>query len=316
MATCSTVKAAIFVVAGGYDKAGAVGICCGGSRGDSPRDSPGRAGCGWSSSRPATTMGGMHRHRHEIAALAQDLQAGRLSLDAFIEGLGQPGTADLGDVTLDLDRQRRCGFPEVVYGSGKPAETLVKIVHELLKDRMTVLVTRVDAQKAERLTTEFPAGSYNAVGQTFRLVPPAQHRQTIGRVTVITAGTSDLPVAEEARETLEWMGVAVTIIHDVGVAGPHRLPMHLDKLRGADAVVVVAGLEGALPSVVGGHVDCPVIAVPTSVGYGASFGGLAALLGMLNSCAANVTVVNIDAGFKAGYVAGLIARRRGETRPT
>jgi hypothetical protein len=260
-------------------------------------------------------MGGMHRHRHEIEALAQDLLAGRLSMDAFIEGLDQPGTAELGDVTLDLDRQRRCGFPEVVYGSGKPAETLVKIVHELLKDRMTVLVTRVDAQKAGRLTAEFPAGSYNAIGQTFRLVPHAQHQQTVGRVTVITAGTSDLPVAEEARETLEWMGVAVTMIHDVGVAGPHRLPMHLDKLRGADAVVVIAGLEGALPSVVGGHVDCPVIAVPTSVGYGASFGGLAALLGMLNSCAANVTVVNIDAGFKAGYVAGLIARRRGETRP-
>ena len=160
---------------------------------------------------------------------------------------------------------------------------------------------------------EFPAGSYNAVGQTFRLIPPTADRQMVGRVVVVTAGTSDLPVAEEARETLEWMGVEVTVIHDVGVAGPHRLPLHLDKLRGADAVVVVAGLEGALPSVVGGHVDCPVIAVPTSVGYGASFGGLAALLGMLNSCAANVTVVNIDAGFKAGYVAGLIARRRGET---
>ena len=226
----------------------------------------------------------------------------------------QPGTAELGDVTLDLDRQRRCGFPEVVYGAGKSAETLVKIVHQLLKDRLTVLVTRVDAQKAAPLKAEFPAGSYNAVGQTFRLSPSAADRPTVGRVTVVTAGTSDLPVAEEARETLEWMGVAVTSIHDVGVAGPHRLLMHLDKLRGADAVVVVAGLEGALPSVVGGHVDCPVIAVPTSVGYGASFGGLAALLGMLNSCAANVTVVNIDAGFKAGYVAGLIAHRRGKPR--
>ncbi|MHB9067872.1 MAG: nickel pincer cofactor biosynthesis protein LarB [Pirellulaceae bacterium] len=257
----------------------------------------------------------MHRQRHEIEALAQDLLAGRLSLDAFVEGLGQPGTADLGDVTLDLDRPRRCGFPEVVYGSGKPAETLIKIVHQLLKDCMTVLITRVDSQKGERLMAEFPAGSYNVVGQTFRLLPSTEPAATVGRVTLVTAGTSDLPVAEEARETLDWMGVAVTVIHDVGVAGPHRLPMHLDKLRGADAVVVVAGLEGALPSVVGGHVDCPVIAVPTSVGYGASFGGVAALLGMLNSCAANVTVVNIDAGFKGGYVAGLIARRRRETRP-
>jgi hypothetical protein len=258
-------------------------------------------------------MSSMHRHRHEIEALAQDLLAGKLSLAAFVDGLNEPGTADLGDVTLDLDRQRRCGFPEVVYGAGKTADTLVKIVHQLLHDRMTVLVTRVDAQKAAVLQAEFPAGNYNTVGQTFSLVHGAADRPTVGRVVIVTAGTSDLPVAEEARETLEWMGVAVTAVHDVGVAGPHRLPMHLDKLRRADAVVVVAGLEGALPSVVGGHVDCPVIAVPTSVGYGASFGGLAALLGMLNSCAANVTVVNIDAGFKAGYVAGLIAHRRGKS---
>jgi pyridinium-3,5-biscarboxylic acid mononucleotide synthase len=256
-------------------------------------------------------MSGMQRHRHEIESLAQDLLAGRLSVDAFVDGLSQPGVAELGDVTLDLDRQRRCGFPEVVYGAGKSAETLVRIVRQLLHDQLTVLVTRVDAQKAATLQADFPAGSYNEVGLTFRLSPTTAERSAVGRVVVVTAGTSDLPVAEEVRETLEWMGVAVTSIQDVGVAGPHRLLRHLDKLRGADAVVVVAGLEGALPSVVGGHVDCPVIAVPTSVGYGASFGGLAALLGMLNSCAANVTVVNIDAGFKAGYVAGLIAHRRG-----
>jgi NCAIR mutase (PurE)-related protein len=127
-------------------------------------------------------------------------------------------------------------------------------------------------------------------------------------VAIVTAGTSDLPVAEEARETALWTGAQVTMVQDVGVAGPHRLQANLGPLREADAVVVVAGMEGALPSVVGGHVSCPVIAVPTSVGYGASFGGLAALLGMLNSCAANVTVVNIDAGFKGGYIAGLIAR--------
>jgi NCAIR mutase (PurE)-related protein len=257
-------------------------------------------------------MGGMKRHRHEIAALAQDLLAGRLTLDAFLDGLDQAGTADLGDVTLDLDRQRRCGFPEVVYGAGKPAETLIRIVGQLRRDGMPVLVTRVEPAKAVGLTAEFPDGSYNPVGQTFRWAPTAVSRTTSGRVAVVTAGTSDLPVAEEARETLEWMGVDVVSVHDVGVAGPHRLPMHVDKLRGTDAVVVVAGFEGALPSVVGGYVDCPVIAVPTSVGYGASFGGVAALLGMLNSCAANVTVVNIDAGFKAGYVAGLIAHRRGE----
>jgi NCAIR mutase (PurE)-related protein len=128
-------------------------------------------------------------------------------------------------------------------------------------------------------------------------------------VAVVTAGTSDLPVAEEAAETVDWMGVAVETVHDVGVAGPHRLRTHLDKLIRCDAIVVVAGFEGALPSVVGGFVPCPVIGVPTSVGYGASFGGLAALLGMLNSCASNVTVVNIDAGFRGGYLAGLIATR-------
>jgi NCAIR mutase (PurE)-related protein len=134
-------------------------------------------------------------------------------------------------------------------------------------------------------------------------------------VVVVTAGTSDLPVAEEARETALWTGARVRLIQDVGVAGPHRLAANLGVLRGADAVVVVAGMEGALPSVVGGHVACPVIAVPTSVGYGASFGRLAALLGMLNSCAANVAVVNIDAGFKGGYLAGLIARHAARGRP-
>jgi NCAIR mutase (PurE)-related protein len=133
-----------------------------------------------------------------------------------------------------------------------------------------------------------------------------------GRVAVITAGTSDLPVAEEALETIRWMGCEPSLIVDVGVAGPQRLHEQRSKFVGSDAIVVVAGMEGALPSVVGGHVDCPVIAVPTSVGYGASFGGIAALLGMLNSCAANVTVVNIDAGFKGGYVAGLIAKKKAE----
>ncbi len=148
------------------------------------------------------------------------------------------------------------------------------------------------------------------MGRTFRIPLPTESASDgrTGRVTIVTAGTSDLPVAEEARETALWAGAHVSMIQDVGVAGPHRLAANLTHLRSADAVVVVAGMEGALPSVVGGHVACPVIAVPTSVGYGASFGGLAALLGMLNSCAANVTVVNIDAGFQGGYLAGLLAR--------
>ena len=158
----------------------------------------------------------------------------------------------------------------------------------------------------------FPQGRYNEVARTFRLAADSQPLPT-GRgktrtfVAVISAGTGDLPVAEEARETLDWMGVSVTMIHDVGVAGPHRLPARLADFEHADAIVVVAGMEGALPSVVGGYVACPVIGVPTSIGYGANFGGVSALLSMLNSCANNVAVVNIDAGFKAGFLAGLIA---------
>lgn len=219
-------------------------------------------------------------------------------------------------VNLDLDRARRCGFPEVVYGEGKTVPTLTDIFKHLLKDRISVLATRVSVEKAHQLLERFPAGEYNEQARTFRIRVEADAtapKREECRVAVISAGTSDLPVAEEARETLDWMGVEVTMIHDVGVAGPHRLPAHLEKLRDVNAVVVVAGMEGALPSVVGGYVDCPVIAVPTSVGYGANFGGISALLSMLNSCAANVTVVNIDAGFKGGYVAGLIAtqaRRR------
>jgi NCAIR mutase (PurE)-related protein len=162
------------------------------------------------------------------------------------------------------------------------------------------------------LCRQFPEATYNAAARTFRLdggvgVQSSGPKLKMGRVAVVTAGTSDLPVAEEARETLDWMGVETVLVTDVGVAGPQRLLAKLPLIVGSDAVVVVAGMEAALPSVVGGHVACPVIGVPTSIGYGASFGGVAALLGMLNSCAANVTVVNIDAGFKGGYIAGLIA---------
>lgn len=257
----------------------------------------------------------MHHSNNDLEALAKQLLAGQMPVDQFVDAVRKQGTADLGDVTLDTDRQRRCGFPEVVYGEGKPVETLIKIVRQMITERTTVLVTRVDEPKGQQLSDQFPKGTYNSVGRTFRLDPaPSDSKSEIGRVALITAGTSDLPVAEEARETMEWMGVEVEMIHDVGVAGPHRLPMHVEKLRNADAVVVVAGQEGALPSVVGGYVNCPVVAVPTSVGYGASFGGLAALLGMLNSCAANVTVVNIDAGFKGGYIAGLIASRCAQSR--
>jgi NCAIR mutase (PurE)-related protein len=219
-------------------------------------------------------------------------------------------TADLRDVQLDVDRRRRCGYPEVVYAAGKSIATLERTFSRLVAEGMDVLATRVSAEQASALVTKFAAARFNELARTLRIPLTATSKKTVGEVAIITAGTSDLPVAEEARETLDWMGVRTTLIQDVGVAGPHRLPARLAEFEHADAIVVVAGMEGALPSVVGGYVPCPVIAVPTSVGYGANFGGVSALLSMLNSCAANVTVVNIDAGFKGGYVAGLIARAK------
>jgi len=244
----------------------------------------------------------------ELENLAKQLLAGDLSAEQFVRRVNRPGIADVGEAQVDLDRQRRCGFPEVVFAQGKTVEAIEKIFHALIDHRVDVLATRMSAEQAVELQRKFPTGSYNPVGRTFRIPLDAQPAATAGKVVIVTAGTSDLPVAEEARETAMWAGAEVTLIQDVGVAGPHRLAANLPLLAGADAVIVVAGMEGALPSVVGGHVACPVVAVPTSVGYGASFGGIAALLGMLNSCASNVSVVNIDAGFKAGYVAGLIAR--------
>jgi NCAIR mutase (PurE)-related protein len=249
-----------------------------------------------------------------IEQLARQLASGQITLDDFLGRMKSPAIADVGEAQVDLDRRRRCGFPEVVFAEGKTVPALEKIFEALLAHGADVLATRMSAEKAEALRPKFPAGYYNPVGRVFRIPLATGVAAPSGRVTILTAGTSDLPVAEEARETAEWTGAAVTMVHDVGVAGPHRLTANLAQLEGADAIVVVAGMEGALPSVVGGYVACPVIAVPTSVGYGASFGGIAALLGMLNSCASNVTVVNIDAGFKGGYLAGLIARNVARAR--
>jgi NCAIR mutase (PurE)-related protein len=249
----------------------------------------------------------------QVRILAEQLAAGKLSLDGFLREMARPKTADLGEVQLDLDRRRRCGYPEVVFGEGKSLATLEKTLQRMVVDRVNVLVTRVAAEVAAELQKRFPAANYNTVARTLQIAAASENANAStpchSRVAVVSAGTTDRPVAEEALETLRWMGVEANLIQDVGVAGPHRLREHLAELENVAAVVVVAGMEGALPSVVGGYVACPVIAVPTSVGYGANFGGLAALLAMLNSCAANVTVVNIDAGFKAGYVAGLIAQR-------
>lgn len=248
----------------------------------------------------------------EIERLAERLLAGGMSAGEFARMVAAPTIADVGEAQVDLDRGRRCGFPEVVFSQGKTAAAMAKIFAALLDNGTEVLATRMTPEQAAELVPQFHGAVYNPVGRTFRIPLPGGHpdaqKAARGKVAVVTAGTSDLPVAEEARETALWTGAEVTLVQDIGVAGPHRLAANLPLLKSADAIVVVAGMEGALPSVVGGHVACPVIAVPTSVGYGASFGGLAALLGMLNSCASNVTVVNIDAGFKGGYVAGLIAK--------
>jgi len=196
----------------------------------------------------------------------------------------------------------------VVFGEGKTTESIIEIFGRQTDHGEDCFATRLSAEQAAGILERFPSAIHNTLARTVRLHNGSESALR-GEVAVITAGTSDRPVAEESLETLRWMNCETTLVADVGVAGPHRLTEQRDDFTNADAVVVVAGMEGALPSVVGGWVNCPVIAVPTSIGYGASFGGVAALLGMLNSCASNVTVVNIDAGFKGGYVAGLIARQ-------
>jgi NCAIR mutase (PurE)-related protein len=246
-----------------------------------------------------------------LASLFQGVHEGRLSVEAAVQqaaGDVVPLTVDLEEAHVDLDRRRRCGFPEVVYGEGKTADAVVAIFEAQAQHGERGLATRVLPEQATAVLRRFPSALHNPIARTIRLALPTA-KTPIGSVFVITAGTSDRPVAEEAVETLRWMGCGVELIVDIGVAGPQRLLQQKHRFDGADAVVVVAGMEGALPSVVGGWVACPVVAVPTSVGYGANFGGIAALLGMLNSCASNVCVVNIDAGFKGGYLAGVISRQ-------
>lgn len=247
-----------------------------------------------------------------LRTLVDELAAGRLNVLSFVEQF-RLWERQRDTFQVDFDRAARCGFPEVVYGSGKTAATISAIFRALVDRGQDAFATRIEPPIAESLKRDFPQGCYQSVAKTFRVDGPARSNvKDVGRVVVVTAGTSDLPVAEEALATLQWMRVATHLITDVGVAGPHRLYERQAELQGCDAIVVVAGMEGALPSVVAGYVDCPVIGVPTSVGYGASLGGIAALLSMLNSCAANVSVVNIDAGFKGGYLAGMITRQKRE----
>ncbi|MBI3411222.1 MAG: nickel pincer cofactor biosynthesis protein LarB [Planctomycetes bacterium] len=251
----------------------------------------------------------------DLRELLEQVKAGGMGVAEALAKLEAPAMADLGFANVDLHRRQRCGFPEVLYCEGKTCEWVEAVVRQLVDAGQNCLATRVNDEQSVALTQCFPRGVQDRVARTFWLPVESMAESTAakpqaGRVVIITAGTSDLPVAREALVTAQALGAEAHLLADVGVAGIHRLLRHREEFSGAEAIIVVAGMDGALPSVVGGLVDCPVVAVPTSVGYGAAFGGLAPLLTMLNSCAANVVVVNIDSGFKAGYVAAMIARRR------
>lgn len=243
----------------------------------------------------------------ELRDVLSEVKEGTLSLDAAIERLREMPSKDLEFAVVDHHRALRCGFPEVILAEGKTTAQVVAIAQELAKKGSTVFATRVREEQALALSEALPKGTHHELARAFVCYPdgtsPTNDKTNERPIAIVTAGTSDLPVSEEAALTAEVMGHEVVRITDVGVAGIHRIVPHLAKLSRCGVIVVVAGMEGALASVIGGLVDRPIIAVPTSVGYGASFGGLAALLGMLNSCAAGVVVVNIDNGFGAGFAA-------------
>jgi NCAIR mutase (PurE)-related protein len=249
-----------------------------------------------------------------LRELLDQVRSGQCSSDEAVARLKRLPFEDIGFAKVDHHRGLRCGFPEVIYGAGKTREQLVAIFERCAAHGNNVLATRVAPDHAVAVLSAFPKAEHHEDARVITLrqaeVIPAE-----GNIAVIAAGTSDLPVAEEARITAEIMDQPVTALYDVGVAGLHRLLAHAEVLQQASVCVVVAGMEGALASVVGGLVSCPVVAVPTSAGYGASFQGLAALLAMLNSCAAGVGVVNIDNGFGAGYLAAIINRQSSAASP-
>ena len=244
-----------------------------------------------------------------LQQLLEEVRAGRLGVTEALERLRHLPYEDLGFARVDHHRALRQGFPEVVFAAGKSTDQLKDILASLSARSNHILMTRLAPEQAEILVADFPGARYHPVSRVLTLSREEVPDRGRGAVVVISAGTTDIPVAEEAALTAEIMGNRVETLYDCGVAGLHRLLAHQHLFRQATVFVVVAGMEGALPSVVGGLVDRPVIAVPTSVGYGAAFGGLAALLGMLNSCANGIAVVNIDNGFGAGYMAALINRR-------
>jgi len=245
----------------------------------------------------------------KILDILEQLVSGKLDPQQAEKSIESYFFSDLGFANVDHHRSKRQGFPEVIFGQSKTTEQIVKIAENILEHESTVLATRLSAEAMNAMSRRFPDGEKDEVARSFVIgIPELDLKKIHGTVLVVSAGTSDLPVAEEAVVTLRAMGNPVEKLHDVGVAGIHRLLARMDILKSASCIVVVAGMEGALPSVVGGLVDVPVIACPTSVGYGASLNGFAALLGMLNSCASGVTVVNIDNGFGAGYAASIINR--------
>lgn len=245
-----------------------------------------------------------------LQQLLQQVQNGELDVETACQSIQHGEVADIGYAHVDLQRKQRCGFPEVIFCQGKTPEWVAGVAKQLYDAGQDCLATRVDEAQSVHLAEVFPDAEQDRVARTFWMPQPRLEPVTLqGRVIVLTAGTSDLPVAQEAVVTARSMGCDVSLFADVGVAGIHRVLRYREEYAKADVIIVVAGMDGALPSVVGGLVDCPVIAVPTSIGYGAAFAGVAPLLTMLNSCSAGVVVVNIDSGFKGGYVAAMIAKR-------
>ncbi|HEY4744518.1 MAG TPA: nickel pincer cofactor biosynthesis protein LarB [Desulfuromonadaceae bacterium] len=245
---------------------------------------------------------------NHLKELLDSVSQGATSVAEALEELRHFPSQDLGCAQVDHHRELRQGMPEVIFGEGKTTEQIVHIMDAMAAKGGNCLVTRLSAEKAHQILTTFPAATYHGDGRCLTLEQRPVEQRGRGQILVVSAGTSDIPVAAEALVTARFLGNQVEHLYDVGVAGIHRLLARRELLCAAEVIIVVAGMEGALPSVVGGLVDKPVIAVPTSVGYGASFGGIAALLGMLNSCAAGVTVVNIDNGFGAACAASKINR--------
>jgi hypothetical protein len=251
------------------------------------------------------------RGERQLARLLRQVRSGQLPVSEAVARLRSLPFEDLGFAKVDTHRELRTGFPEVIYCAGKAPEQVIGIARSIVKRHHVALGTRCSQEMYAAVAEAFPAAAYHEAARIMVVGRPPRPSPRARPITVVTGGTADLPVAEEAAVTAETMGCRVERIYDVGVAGLHRLLSHREALERARIIIVVAGMEGALASVVGGLVSAPVIAVPTSVGYGASFQGLAALLTMLNSCAAGVAVVNIDNGFGAGYFAALLTRQEG-----